>query len=358
VASQMNNAELVNVVIDIGVDEEERYLFRTDGWELNSRGFLQAYEDVNGENNGSILALKNLRKGEKLDLINILPKRYFTKPSERYNESRLIQDLEMRGIGRPSTYGEIIDVLVSNDYIKTEKNQLIPTDLGYTINNILTQNFSSFLNIAFTSKLEDELDGIESGEKKFLDVVSNFYQRLNTELERQKKKEPTIQGLLPTEKDEKCPQCGKSLVRKKGRFGSFFACADYPNCRFTKSAEKDTAHISEKCELCGKDMVVKVGPFGRFLACVGYPECKNSKPFHIGVKCPQNGCDGDIIERISERGRLFFGCSKYPECDFISWQKPVGYRCSKCGNFYVEQCHSQTKGEYLRCPKCKTEFNI
>ena len=360
VASQMRDAELEKINIDIVVDEGERYLLGSTGTVVIFRGFLQVYEDFKNEEEkcDSSYMPKNLREGEKLTLVNILPKHYLTNPPERYSESSLLQELDTRGIGRPDTYAQTINTLISQNYLRRERKQLLPTDLGRTVNKILVQNFAPVINVPFTAKMEDDLDRIESGERQLFDVVSDYYRPLNAALERLGKKDKSLQHSPPEEGKEKCPQCGKNIVLKKGRSGLYYGCEDFPKCRFSKSAEKDTAHINEKCEICGREMVVKVGRFGRFLACCGYPQCKNSKPFPIGVKCSKDGCDGDVIERKSGHGRLFYGCSRYPDCDFMSWQKPVGYRCLKCGNFYVESSYTPGRGEYLSCPKCKTEYDM
>jgi DNA topoisomerase-1 len=134
------------------------------------------------------------------------------------------------------------------------------------------------------------------------------------------------------------------------------SCESNPDCKFTKTADKDTDHVTEKCQLCGRDMVVKAGRFGRFIACSGYPDCKNSKPFNIGMKCPKPDCSGDVIERKSRRGRLFYGCSQYPDCDFIASSRPVPTKCETCDNNYLEKKYTQTKGQHFRCPQCKQEY--
>jgi len=358
VASQMQNAEFERIDIEIGSGDDNLYLLNTTGSIMGSRGFLQVYEDFNkedGDNNN--IVPENLRQGEKLRLLNILPKQRYTAPPEQYNDRDLIQELYSRGVGCPNMYAKIIDTLISCGFVSREGDRLAPTDLGYTVNAILVQNFSSVLNVPFTARTEDDLHKVESGEMQFKEAVSHFYRPFMTALDNVNKPGKSSSESFSAEDADKCPRCGKILILRKGKFGHFFAC-ESSDCRFTKSAEKDTLHINEKCALCGRDMVVKVGRFGRFLSCCGFPECKNSKPFHIGVKCPQKGCAGDIIERKSGQGRLFYGCSNYPNCRFVSWQKPVAYRCLKCGNYYVESILSQDKGEYLSCPKCKTDYDL
>jgi DNA topoisomerase-1 len=187
-------------------------------------------------------------------------------------------------------------------------------------------------------------------------VMNDFYRPFNKALEEISSREEQIRDSLLESTDEECPLCGKKLVVKWGRLGRYMACEDYPECRFTKTADKDTDHIEEKCELCGREMIVRAGRFGRFVACSGYPQCKNSKPFKIGMKCPKDECDGDVIERKSRRGSLFYGCSRYPDCDFISSHRPVPKTCPTCGNNFLQKRYTQAKGEHLKCPKCKDEF--
>jgi DNA topoisomerase-1 len=153
-----------------------------------------------------------------------------------------------------------------------------------------------------------------------------------------------------------CPKCSKPLVIRWGRNGRFMACSGYPECRHTKPLDAEEKIEGEVCKNCGRDMVVKVGRFGRFLACSGYPDCKTSRPYPIGVACPQAGCNGKIIERRSKRGRTFYGCSNYPACNFVSWNKPVAKPCPSCGNNYLEERYTQADGAHLRCPKCKEKF--
>ena len=356
VAGQMKDAEFNKDRIDIGTSEENRYFFQAENTSVVSRGFFQVYEDliVHRGNEKIERIHQNLQKGDKLTLINILTKRKSSPAIERFDESSLFHELSRRGVMRPETCARTVDALITLGFLNKDNGYLIPTNLGQTVNNLLIQHFPSVNNVPFTAKIEEELDRIKLGLNTYHHTVKEFYASLSSDI---KKKD---RDLNPTQDidNEKCPQCGKNLVLREGKFGQFYACEDFRHCKFTKSAGEETSHINEKCVLCGGTMVVKVGRFGRFLACTNYPKCKNTKPFHVGVKCPQNGCDGDVIERISGKGRMFYGCSNYPKCKFMSWQKPVGYRCLQCGNFYVVSNYSDDKGEYLSCPKCKTDYDL
>jgi DNA topoisomerase-1 len=359
VASQMSPAQLEQTTIDITAGE--RYLFRTTGSVVVFRGFLQVYEDVkeNGEDTAESPGVvpTQLKVGEDLRLLDLIPRQHFTKPPARYTESSLVKILDELGIGRPSTYATIISTVLNRNYVNREGRQLQPTDLGRTVNKILISNFPDIFNVHFTAEMEAELDDIESGQRRFLDVVKDFYQPFTRALKATESKRESIMEEVQEETSQKCPQCGRDLIIRWGRNGRFMACTGYPECRYTAPVEPEEKQVSgEKCEKCGRDMVVKTGRFGRFLACSGYPECKNSRSLTIGVSCPKEGCDGMVVEKRSRRGKIFYGCSTYPKCDFASWYRPVARACPSCGHPYLEERSSQSKGDYVRCPSCKAEF--
>lgn len=363
VASQMAAAVMEQTTIDIESKNEAKpgdiFLFRTTGSIILFRGFLQIYEDFQEEtsedNQKNQTLPENLNIGEILKLLDIIPKQHFTKPPARYSESSLVKELDALGIGRPSTYALIISTLLARKYIERQARQLSPTELGQTVNKILVQQFPDIFNVAFTAKMEEELDKVEGGKKKFLKVVSDFYKPFNEALQHADSKQDEIRESLFEDTGEKCPRCEKPLVLRWGRNGKFMACSGYPDCKYTKPREEPEA-TGEACDKCGKPMVLKVSRYGRFLACSGYPDCKNTKPFSLGVKCPKEGCGGQVVERKSKRGRTFYGCSNYPNCDFVSWYKPVNQKCPNCRHDYIEERYTQAKGEYLRCPMCKSEF--
>lgn len=369
VACQMSDARLDQTTIDIIAGQMVKnqvsgdYLFRTTGSIIKFRGFLQAYEDYkeNGkdsENNGEQQqnVPKELKVGEILTLLELIPKQHFTKPPARYTESSLVKELDNLDIGRPSTYALIISTLLARKYIEKNGRQLHPTELGFTVNDILIQNFPSIFNVKFTALMEEELDKIETREKDFTTVLNDFYNPFSYALETIDSKKDSIRESLIKDTEEICPKCGKPLIIRWGRNGKFIGCSGYPECRYTRPLEQEKTETDEVCEKCGKPMVVKQGRFGRFLACSGYPECKNNKPFSLGIPCPRENCFGTIVERRTKRGKVFYGCSNYPNCDFASWYLLVATPCKNCGSPYLEQRSTQKQGNFLYCPNCKTKY--
>ncbi|NIR48049.1 type I DNA topoisomerase [candidate division KSB1 bacterium] len=358
VASQMEAAKYEQTTIDILAGD--RYLFRTTGSLILFRGFLQVYEDdasaTDDQDKDEDMAIpKYLKVGDVLTLLDLMPKQHFTKPPARYSESSLIKELDAQGIGRPSTYAIIVSTILARKYVVKNQRQLMPTELGRTVNKILIQNFSELFNVKFTANMEMNLDEIESGKKQFLDVTRNFYTPFKQALEEVNAKQKEIKDSLQEETKETCPKCGKDLIIRWGRNGKFMACTGYPDCKYTKPLEEPET-VDERCEKCGRNMVIKYGRFGRFLACSGYPDCKNTRPISTGVKCPDETCTGTIVEKRSKRGRTFYGCSNYPNCKFATWNQPVDIRCNNCGNFYLEKRSTKAKGDHLYCPACKAEI--
>jgi len=371
VASQMNDARFNQITIDIMAgkranpnDMVEEYLFRTTGSTIKFRGFLQAYEDFQENDkdadNGSDLQQQNLprelRIGEILTLLDLIQKQHFTKPPARYSESSLVKELDHLDIGRPSTYASIISTLLARKYADKNGRQLVPTELGFTVNDILIQNFPGIFNVKFTAQMEEELDKIETRDKDFYSVIQDFYKPFSHALETVNTKKDSIRESLIKNTEEICPDCGKPLIIRWGRNGKFIGCTGYPDCRHTRPIGDSDNGTNEVCEKCGKPMVVKQGRYGRFLACSGYPECKNNKSFSLGISCPSENCSGSIVERRSKRGKVFYGCNKYPDCKFASWHRPVATPCENCGSPYLEQRTNQTSGDFLYCPKCKQSF--
>lgn len=356
VASQMNPAEIEQTSID--TQAGTRFLLRTTGSTIVFRGFLQVFgdfQDEEAEENGDSSPFpRDLKIGESLTLIALHPRQHFTKPPARYSESSLVKELDSLGIGRPSTYAMIISTLLVRKYVEKMQRQLVPTDLGKTVNKILVTNFPEIFNVRFTAFMEEELDKVESGDKEFLQVVQEFYDPFNSAVAKTEGMREAIKDALRESTSEVCPQCGKPLIIRWGRNGKFMACSGYPDCKYSKPIAAAEEVPGEVCDKCGKPMVAKVGRYGRFLACSGYPECKSSRPFPLGVTCPKDG--GQIIERRTKRGRAFYGCSNYPGCDFATWAKPVAKSCPSCGNPYVEERYTQARGAYFRCPKCKAEM--
>ncbi len=363
VACQMEAARVEQTTIDITAGKN--FLFRATGSVIQFRGFLQVYEESREESetrddeSDNPKLPDNLSEKELLKLLELLPRQHFTKPPARFTESSLVKELDALGIGRPSTYATIISTLLNRKYVEKQKRQLVPTELGKTVSTILVNNFPEIFNVKFTAYMEAELDKVESGEKDFFDVVQDFYSPFSSAVQSTEERKAAIKEDLLKDTDEKCPECGKALIIRWGRNGQFIACTGYPECRYTRPLEeKQEESTGEICDKCGKEMVVKNGRFGRFLACSGYPDCKNVRPFTVGVKCPEDGCDGDIVERKSRRGKVFYGCSNYPKCKFATWNRPVPQQCPSCGNPFLEERYSKAKGNYLACPKCKYQAEL
>jgi DNA topoisomerase-1 len=361
VACQMSPAVSEQLTVEVAGGP---YLFRATDSVLQFRGFLQAYEDVadeaekeNGEDPTSRLPA-DLRAGESAVLTGVRPNQHFTKPPPRFTESSLVRELESRGIGRPSTYALIVDTIQARKYVEARERRLYATELGIAVNRLLTQNFPHLFNVEFTARMEEELDTIASGRQTYLKVMQDFYLPFIRDVEGVDKRSAAIKKSLQEKTEEHCELCGKPMIIKWGRNGRFMACSGYPTCKNTKPlpGEQEQVRLAAgiKCDKCGGDMVVKGGRFGAFLGCANYPACKNTRPLSIGVKCPKCN-DGDVIERKTKRKRVFFGCSRYPDCDFASWDRPTSQPCDTCGNPYMVVKFTQARGEYLLCPACKAE---
>lgn len=344
-ACQMNPAIFNQTVIDVTAGE---YLFRATGQQIKFRGFMQAYEMDKEE---LVKLPMEIHAKEDVDLKKLNPEQHFTKPPARFNESSLVKELDQLGIGRPSTYALIISTLLDRKYVERESRSLLPTDLGETVNGILISQFPNIFNVGFTAQMEEELDQIESGEKKRVEVLNHFYNPFKEGVEKAMEKKDEIKESLQKETEDTCPECGKELIIKWGRNGQFKACSGYPDCKYTAPLEEDKVETDEICPNCGSGMMIKTGRFGRFLACSKYPECKTTLPIPVGVKCPKD--KGNIVEKRSRRGKVFYGCSNYPECDFATWYKPLPKVCPNCKHDYMEERYNKTKGNFIQCPECK-----
>jgi DNA topoisomerase-1 len=298
-----------------------------------------------------------IREKEHLSLNQVEPKQNFTKPPARYSESTLVKELDNQGIGRPSTYAQIITTILNRKYIEKIENKLHATELGETVNQILISNFPNIFNVKFTAEMEEELDKIAANTSTYIDTMNNFYLPFIQSMEKVDSLKERIKSDLQKQTDITCDLCGKPMVIRWGRNGRFMACTGYPNCKNTRPLEEITPEFSDEvCDKCGNKMVIKTGRFGKFLACSNYPECKNTKPIPSGIKCPKENCNGDVIIRKTKKGRTFYGCSKYPACNFLSWFKPVNQICSSCGNKYLVEKISKTRGNFLQCPECNNKY--
>ncbi len=361
VGSQMKPAVYDTTSVDINAG---RYLFHSHSQSLKFDGFLKVYQESkeNGNNgeNGLVDFIPNLKAGDKLALVELTPSQHFTKPPARFSQASLVKTMEAEGIGRPSTYATIISTLLDRKYAELKERSLYPSDLGKTVSKILSEYFPAIFSVRFTADMENDLDQIETGKTDWVEVVRQFYVPFDEQLEILSSKHKEIKESLTEATDEKCENCGSPMVIKWGRNGRFLACSAYPECRTAKpiGGEEEAMETDEKCEKCGSAMVIKTGRFGRFLACSGYPECKNTKPVPTGVKCPKDNCNGGVVEKRSRKGKIFFGCMKYPNCDFVSWYKPINKACPNCSAKYMVEKVSQKKGPYLACVTCQHKIYL
>jgi len=336
VSCQMESAILDQTSADIGIGE---YIFRATGSVIKFDGFMKIYlegrDEESDEDKEGILP--EISEGQKLNLVSILPIQHFTQPPARYTEASLVKELEQKGIGRPSTYSPIIGTVQDRGYVEKEGKALKPTELGVTVNEQLVKHFPVILDTEFTAHMEDDLDKILEGSMDMISVLKEFYGPFDESLKKAEINMEKIKKEIMTE--EKCPKCGKNMMIRSGRFGDFMACSGYPECKTTKPlpGSKEAEEVKEKCEKCGKPMVMKRSRFGYFLACSGYPDCKNIKSVlkEIGIKCPLD--EGNIVEKKTKRGKLFYGCSNYPKCKFALWDKPLTEKCPKCASLLVEK---------------------
>jgi DNA topoisomerase-1 len=360
VASQMKSALFDVTKVEV---EADGHTFRATGSVPIFDGFLLIYQESKEEkieekeDAQREAVLPPLSKGEQLKLLSLTPEQHFTKPPPRYTEATLVRALETEGIGRPSTYAQIIITLKARKYVHTESRRLMPTDLGKTVSKLLVQNFPDIFGVKFTAQMEEELDRVEMGEYQWVEVLDDFYQPFSRVLEEANRKKADLKSSLQESTDEKCQKCGGTMVVKWGRNGRFMACDNFPKCRNTKPlpGEEPEVATDEVCDRCGSPMVIKTGRFGRFLACSNYPQCRNTKPLRIGVRCFQENCPGHVVERKTKSGRLFYGCSQYPACAFASWDKPVDLACPQCGARPMVEKQTKAKGKFYRCRQCKGE---
>ncbi len=392
VASQMMPALFDQTTIDI---KAGRLVFRATGSVQKFDGFLKVYQegrDEKTEDEEDERTLPLVQKGETLALNQIDPEQHFTEPPPRYTEATLVKALEEKGIGRPSTYAAIMTVIQDREYVEKKEGRFHPTALGKTVNDVLIEGgFDDLFNESYTARMEQELDEIELGKLKWTDALSEFYEKFKDDLVKftkyakdiKEKETPTDEVCLKCntpgmvqklgrfgkylkcnncgatrdaepvanqetaaaadgeEEIEACELCGKQMQLKRGRFGPFYGCSGYPECknirRISKSGKLTAPPqpLDEKCPLDGAQMVKRWGRFGEFVSCSNYPKCKYIKQETTGVKCPRPGCGGEIVVKKSRRGKSFYGCSNYPKCDTVFWDKPIEEKCPQCGKPFL-----------------------
>jgi DNA topoisomerase-1 len=406
VASQMMPAILDQTTIDIKAGE--RYLFRATGSVIKFNGFMAVYEEgkdeKDEEDDEASRKLPPVEQGEHLKLNALSPEQHFTEPPPRFTEATLVKALEEKGIGRPSTYASIMTVIQDREYAERREGRFFPTELGIIVNDLLVESFDDLFNVQYTAHMEEELDEIEEGKMRWTDTLAEFYGKFTKDLEsaKQHMRDVKRQEIITDEKcencgspmakkfgrygtflactnypeckttrdipkphdeagkeahaeaaEEICDNCGRPMAMKRGRFGQFLACTGYPDCKTTRKIQKggkiaapDVA-LEELCPNCGKHMVVKQGRFGPFTACSNYPECKYIKQETTGVTCPEDG--GDIVVKKGKGGRVFYGCSNYPKCKFALWDKPVLQPCPECGARFLVEKVSKDGSRSLQC---------
>lgn len=311
VASQMEAAVYDTISVEITATGKENYLFRASGSTLKFPGYLVVYEEAqdedqkNDEDNVRIPA--NLEEGQKQELVRLIPEQHFTQPPPRYTEASLVQVLEEYGIGRPSTYAPILSTIQARGYVVREAKRLIPTETGILVNDLLVQHFPDIVDLNFTANMEDDLDKIAEGKEEWRRVIAAFYAGFEPEVKQAEAEMPEVK-YEPEKIGRECPQCGHDLVIRWGRYGKFISCSNFPECRYTEA-------LLEK----------------------------------IGVTCPEDG--GDIVLRKTRKGRIFYGCANYPNCQFTSWKRPIPNPCPKCGGMLV----TANKRE-AQCLKCSETF--
>jgi DNA topoisomerase-1 len=416
VASQMTPAVFDQTTIDVEAKGKDgaAYLFRATGSVPKFDGFLKVYEEGKDQKDEDDEELKHklpaVTEGEILKFRAIEPEQHFTEPPPRFTEATLVKELEADGVGRPSTYASILSTIQEREYVNKEGGKFIPTELGMVVMDLLLESFSDLFDVTYTARMESELDDIEEGKIDWHVSMGEFYERFEKNLEHAERHMTDIKRMerptdlicdkcgkpmvikwgkhgsfvactgypdckntreltvdLPdidkadlTEQDEAeyCANCGRPMVLKKGRFGQFLACSGYPDCKTTKQlgeAQKPKdIPLDEKCPQCSNQLIKKYGRYGEFVACSNYPTCKYIKQKTIGVKCP-NCSEGEVVERRSKRGKTFYGCNRYPDCDFVAWGKPIPERCPECGGSYLIEKFLKA-GPVAQCPNAECKF--
>ncbi len=355
VATQMRAAELDITTVTISSRDDD-IEFRLTGQTVIFPGYMKVYEDIrrsDSKDEEKSKVPKNLTKGMPLDLIELHPKQHFTQPPPRFTEAGLVKELDELGIGRPSTYATIISTLFDRKYVEKKEKALSPTDLGMTVNGVLVGSFPDIFNTKFTARMEEELDDIETG-RDWVQVMEGFYKPFSESIDRAEQNRDEIRDNLANRKvGRKCPKCDRDLVFRWGKNGKFISCSGYPECKYSENLETSVpVQTDRKCPKCGAPMVVRQSKYGRFLGCSNYPKCRGVLPLFTGYRCPMEGCDGELAERRTKTNKIFFSCSRYPECKFSSWNQPTDGPCPKCGApvlFIKKSAKSETSKTCGRC---------
>jgi len=351
-ACQMNDAMFEQQSIIFSGNENE---FRASGRKLIFDGF---YAVTGAEDKDKLLP--TLKEGDKAEIQSLKQEQHFTEPPARYSEASLIKKLESEGVGRPSTYAPTIATLSSRTYVTIEKKQIIPTEIAFTVTEMLEKNFANIVDISFTANMEEKLDEISNGTNDWQKLLSDFYFPFMEQIAEGKENIVSLKLAKPLGRN--CPKCNEELLLRSGRFGNFVACSGFPKCKYTEQVDAEgnkvevTVETSDvKCDKCGKDMIIKNGRNGQFLACSDYPDCKNTKSINVEEKtsetpCPD--CGGKISLKNSRRGS-FWGCENYPNCKFISKFEPTTIKCEEKDCKGVLAPRTYRNKEVYECVKCK-----
>jgi DNA topoisomerase-1 len=368
VASQMKQALMNNITISISAGP---YLFSASGSSVAFPGFMTLYmttdDQIESERQKAKDDFPELNEGGILKLNELEPKQHFTMPPPRFSEASLVKELEENGIGRPSTYAAILSTIREKGYVDLVKGYFKPNELGFIVNDLLVKNFADVFDVEFTANMENDLDRIEAAEVNYSEILTKFYDAFKKELDTASTGMLSVKGIgLST--DLTCPQCNNRLHIRMGKNGQFLGCSNYPKCTYTRNYtrdEKGAVHPIEPssdqtsdriCDKCGKPMVIKEGRYGTFYACSGYPDCKTTLSTNstnggekTGVHCPEQGCAGELVQRSSKRGKIFYGCSRFPDCTFATWDRPVAKECPECGAKFLVEKTTKKQGTFLAC---------
>jgi len=365
VACQMVHATIHTVGVDFAVGEGN--ILRSTGSTVVNPGFMAVYEegvDDAKKSSGDENRLPPMEEGDKVKLLKIRPEQHFTEPPPRFSEASLVKTLEEYGIGRPSTYATIISTLQQREYVTLEKRRFQPTDVGTIVSKFLTNHFTRYVDYDFTAKLEDELDEVSRGEKEWIPLMKEFWYPFKDLVK--DKEESVSRAEVTTEAlDEDCPKCGKKLNIRLGRRGRFVGCSGFPDCDYTRNLEDDGESSEPEvvegrtCPECDSPLIIRAGRYGKFIGCSSYPNCKFieplEKPEDTGVACPK--CSkGTMLKRKSRRGKIFYSCSTYPDCDYAVWNQPSDTPCPDCGWPMLTVKTTKKRGTERVCPQQDCKF--
>ena len=343
-----------------------KYLFRATGSIMVFDGFTRLYTEAREDGDHRTLddldPLPELAENDRCKVEQITPAQHFTQPPPRFSEASLVKELEKLGIGRPSTYAQIISTLVDRTYVQLEQKRFHPTPLGETVAKVLVRVFPDVFSVDFTSGMEQELDRVEEGELDWRRVLQDFYDPFKRRLAEGDEKSQEIVRDAVAEDAGPCPECGKEMAVRWNRYGRFLGCTGYPECRHTQSLDDEKKPepkpTGEMCPKCGAEMFEREGRFGPFIACSNYPKCKHTQPRTIpGLTCPK--CSkGEVGEKRTRRGKPFWSCTRYPECDWSVWDEPLPRACPNCIAPFMVRKSSKAKGEYLMCLTCAHQYTV